>query len=152
MMSTNSSLSDRPELIVSLQSEVIDESHALLLRGNENDWQKETSRALYTHFEVYIFADKYEITPLKGLALRKFQVGLKRLASKPRIAVMYAACYIEKYYRSNTRSKNDGMKRLLVSFSFRHYRKFMTYPEFRRVIKDNGEFAHDFIEAIMGLH
>lgn len=126
--------------------------------GVPTDWP---SNNLLAHARLYVFADRWLVTPLKELTLHKLHLDLCEYSMDEHgdieMIKILKYCFSELLTGDEQRpeSKEDGqastfseLRELAITYAACKSEELLKYAQFRTMLKDCGEFALRFIDAI----
>ena len=96
---------------------------------------------LVAHAKVYMLADKYLISGLKALALRKFTTSVCNCFDANDFLHAMQEIY------SSTSDNEDGLRAVIVSTLYKH-RYLLDQKEVQAVLKDFGSVTYDLVMFI----
>ena len=101
------------------------------------------AQALLNNTMVYVIAEKYEVSPLKTLAARKFAEVLPHEGNSPSFAASLKLMYEE------TPETDHVLKAIAVAFARENAKELIDRGEFASLCKENGEMGFDVLKAIV---
>lgn len=117
--------------------------------SNEDSRERSDSQAfmpgkLALHARMYVVGDQYCIDQLKLLAKIKFSAALVNCWDKEDFPEIIRFIY------DNTVSKDRGLRESLVPILLQHQEELRADDAFMDVVETHGEFAKDFVNALIG--
>ena len=132
-----------------LQYAVLDKRcNALPPRANKLS-SEDYTEVFLSHARMYVFADKYDIQPLKMSAIRRLHQTLKVFKLYPaRVADITS---LIKYTYSNTKDSDnepDQMRALLIHYVGSEMDILVKSEELKKLIEEGGPFVGDFLGVV----
>lgn len=107
------------------------------------------TRTVLTHARTYIFADRYDVTALASLSLKKFEVAL--LLYKPFFTdIDGLTALVREVYENtpDTAGAPDKLRELVVSYMTKERHMFRGSEQFLTLLKEGGDFVGDFWKIV----
>lgn len=109
--------------------------------------QEDYTEVLLSHARLYVFAEKYDIQPLKKLSRQKLQHTLAIYTLYPeRVGDITT---LLKYVYANTSETIDGIediRTMLAHYVGTEMDTLIKYGEIKDLMLDNGEMLGDFLK------
>ncbi|KAK7224371.1 hypothetical protein V2G26_012374 [Clonostachys chloroleuca] len=110
----------------------------------------DTTEMLLSHARVYVFAECYDIAPLRLLSLRKLRQTLEHFQMYDE--AVYDVIHLINYCYENTLARADGaedLRSLLCMFAACNMEKLWGNKEFQELVKTCGEFSQGLITQLL---
>ncbi|CAH0057351.1 unnamed protein product [Clonostachys solani] len=110
----------------------------------------DTTELLLSHARVYVFAECYDVAPLRLLSLRKLRQTLEHFQMYDE--AVYDVIQLINYCYENTMARADGaedMRSLLCMFTACHMEKLWSNKEFQELVQTCGEFSQGLITQLL---
>lgn len=143
---TKAELSKKLKAWDSFKSKTYTTSKPPLLQGKNIETYGNHTEGFLDHAQVYVFAEKYDIDPLRGLSLQKLHHALVRhnLREEP-IEKIFD---LIQYSYSNTMDLSettDGLRLLVISYAACVVEDLARNAKFRSLMEQSGSAAKDLI-------
>ena len=143
----NGSQSSLKEIFHELQYTVPDASH-IPPRPNKVH-SEDYTEVFLSHARIYVFAEKYDIQPLKTLAIQRLHQTLKVFLLHPgRVPDITS---LIRYVYSNTQDSENGsepMRAMLLHYIGSEMEILVKSEEFKKFIEEGGPFVGDFLGIV----
>ena len=106
------------------------------------------AEVLLDHARLYVFAEKYDIVPLRFLSLRKLH---QALIEYHQLNVLVADSIVDliKYSYSNTAGSSDGLRLLVINYAACVVEDLAHNPGFHSLLEQSGSAAKDLIIRLL---